>query len=159
MQPPETLDLSLKEGVITYIEQILLPDVRKAIEMRRALQPIGVALATMQGTKPLPRPQVRVVGAHGMGLRNTKRGLRQLSEKTKAAGAILVQLTETTHKQGVGIPAELVLVQLEHREFGDHVWHARLSGGALGPWVGPLALDAVDWNVTATKILPQRWMN
>ena len=159
MDAYETLDLTLREGVMAYIETILLPDVRKAFEKRRALQPFGVALATKQGNAKLPRPRVVTVGEYGMGLRNTKRGLRQMVEKTGAVGAILVQLTETTLKSGVGIPAELVLVQLEHNTFGNHVWYARIRRGKMAEWEGPLSVDDVDWNVTATKFLPQRWMN
>lgn len=159
MQAPETLDLTLQEGVETYITKILLPDVRRAFELRKTIQPFGVALATMQGNTHLARPRVVTVGAHGAGLRNTKRGLRQLCLKTRAVGAILVYLTETKPKEGMGTERELVFVQLEHKEFGDNVWHARITDGKLGPWVGPLALDAVLWEVARTTFLPQRWMH
>lgn len=157
-KPPETLDLSLREGIVTYIETILCADIRKAFEMTNGLQPYGVALGTMQNGIELPRPQPMAVGAYGMGVRNTKRNLRTLAKNTKATGTILVRVT-TVEKKGSTRQDELVLVQLEHKEFGDIVWTAPVVAGKLGDFTEATALADAAHTIATTKLLPNRWMH
>ncbi len=144
---------------MTYLQAMLLPDIRKAFVMRKTVQPFGVAFGTVQNGLKLPRPQTMAVGQFGMGLRNTKRALRKLAQNAAATGAVLVHLAEFERKKGVGIGTELVLVQLEHRTFGDMAWTARIKDGKLEEWVGPLAPNDVEYTIPRTTFLPGRWMH
>lgn len=157
-RPYETLDLSMLEGITTYVDTILLADVRKAFAMGRGVQAFGVALGTMANGKKLPRPQVMAVGNYGMGFRNLKRNLRSMAKNTKATGTILLQIA-TVERTGPTGEDEVVLVQLEHMQFGDLVWTASVTDGKLGEFEGPLPLPEASYNVTRTELLPGRWMH
>ncbi len=154
----QTLDLSMLEGITTYIEHMLLQDVRNVFANGKGLQPFGVALGTVTNGTKLPRPQVMAVGAYGMGLRNTKRSLRALAKNSAASGTILVYLT-TIERKGTTRDDEVVVVQLEHKEFGDLVWTSTVADGKLGDVIGPLPLADAPYAVAKTKMMPARWMH
>lgn len=154
----QTLDLSMLEGIITYIEQMLLVDVRNAFARGKGLQPFGVALGTVTNGTRLPRPQVMGVGSYGMGLRNTKRSLRALAKNSAAAGTILVYIT-TIERKGTTRDDEVVVLQLEHKEFGDLVWTAKVTDGKVGDFTKGLPLADAAYAITKTKMMPARWMH
>ena len=154
----QTLDLSMLEGITTYIEQMLLQDVRKVFANGKGLQPFGVALGTVTNGTKLPRPQVMAVGSYGMGLRNTKRSLRSLAKNSAAEGTILVYLT-TIERKGTTRDDEVVVVQLEHKEFGDLLWTATVIDGKLGEFTDGLRLADAPYVVGKTKMMPARWMH
>ncbi len=157
-KPPETLDLTMLEGIQAYVENLLITDVRKAFTMGKGLQPFGVALGTVANGTKLPRPQVMAVGAYGMGIRNTKRSLRLLAKNSAATGTILLRVEELERK-GMTRGDVVVVVQLEHKEFGDLVWLAPIEDDKLGEFTGPTKLDDADYLVTRTKLMPERWMH
>ena len=156
-RPPETLDLATLEGITTYIERMLCGDLRKAFEMGRGLNPYGVALGTIQNGTPLPRPQAMGVGQYGMGVRNTKRNLRTIAKNVRATGTILV-MTSSVELKGSTREDELVLVQLEHKTFGDIVWSAPVVAGKLGEFTKANLADATH-TIPRTELMPQRWMH
>lgn len=155
----ETLDLSLREGVVNYIQDMLCADVRKAHQLKGAVQPFGVALQTVINGKQLPRPQAHVVGAYGMDTRNVKRTLRNTAKNGAATGVLLVQL-RTVNYTGSTKQAQVVTVQLEHREFGDLVWIAPIGAdGKIGEFGEPVDPADCRYEIKPTKLLPGRWMN
>lgn len=154
----KTLDLSLLQGITAYIEAVLLIDVRKAFDKGQGLQPFGIALGTITNGKKLPRPQVMAVGSNGMGLRNTKRTLRTMAKNSAATGIILLQLATVERVKGTR-EDEVVLVQLEHKEFGDLVWTAAVTYGGLAEFEGPLPISQGIYDVKRTGMLPERWMH
>ncbi len=155
---PETLDLSLLEGITTYVEHLLITDVRRAFATGRGLRPFGIALGTMTNGTKLPRPQAMAVGDFGMGLRNTKRTLRALAKNSGATGTILLHVS-TIERKGTTRDDEVVIIQLEHKEYGDLVWTATVKDGQLPDFVGPLPLDHAAYAIKRTELMPGRWMH
>lgn len=157
---PETLDLTVLDGITTYVERILCTDITRVFLMGRPLRPFGVAFATVQGDKPLPRPQVVAAPtAPGAGLRNTKKALRQLAKHTRATGTVLVYAQPVERRTGT-INDDLVVVQMEHKEFGDQVWTAPLDAeGKIGEWSPRTMLDDAMHDIKKTAMLPGRWMH
>lgn len=155
-----TLDLSTREGILGYVEGMLLPDIRAAFALKGTLQPFGVAFGTVQNGTKLPRPQTMTVGAMGMGLRNTKRSLRNLARNSGAKGCVLAYLTTCPVKGSTtGREAEIVLVQLEHCEHGDIVWTAPVSKGALGDFTVATPVADATLTINPSRFLPQRYMH
>lgn len=152
-----TLDLSIREGVVYYIESMLCQDVAKAYARNGALHPFGAALVTyVNGTK-LPRPQAQAAGAFGMDVRTLKRTLRATARNGAATGAILVQMLQVPIK---GVQTQVAVVQVEHKEFGDLIWTARVGAdGKLGEFTGPHSLKDTGFELARTTMLPQRWMH
>lgn len=144
----QTLDLSLWEGICNYAEGMLLADVRRAFEMKGHVWPYGVALGTVQNGTRLPRPQAMATGGSMLSLRDTKRTLRTLMVNSRAAGAFIVQMAKYNLKEGGEV--EMAQVQLEHREFGEWVWVARVDLGEtihdlkLGPFTSATPLKEVS---------------
>ena len=157
-KPFETLDLSMLEEITTYVTGIMIADIYKAFSTGRGLQPFGVALGTISNGTKLPRPQVMAVGAFGMGLRNTKRSLRTMAKNSAAVGTILLHIA-TIERKGSTRDDEVVVVQLEHKEFGDMVWTATIIDGKLSEFIGPISLDDSAYTIKKTKLLPERWMH
>ena len=156
---PETLDLSILEGITTYVERILCTDIKRLYGMGRKLVPFGVALGTLRNGTALPRPQVMVASTvPAPTLRVTKRATRLLAKNSKATGIILAHLAHLEKCQSTR-EDDMVVVQLEHKEFGDLVWMALVSAdGKLGEF-SATSLEDASHDLKRTELLPGRWMH
>lgn len=153
-------DLTTREGTLAYVEGALLPDIRKAFEMRGELAPFGIALITMNNSGKLPRPQPLVVGQFGMPPRVLKRSLRKMATNGAAVGAIFArQASYAVKGSTTGREAEAIVVQLEHKQFGDLCWMAPVVARKLQPF--SLATDIAQAVITInpSRFLPARHMH
>ncbi len=133
-----------------YVQTEVLPAVRRTYERYSAIRPYGIVLGTrLQGTNTVVATGKPItVGAPGLGARAIRRAIAQMAERTVALGAIYVASNEDETS---------VLVQLEHKAFGDLVWTAQVVARRLEPFLGPVAITQAG--LKPTRFLAHRWMS
>ncbi len=150
-------DLATRSGVAAYIETELIPTVRDGWTRSESLQPFGVVFARRIDKKLLPTPQRVLVGEADRSAAETRSMIRKAVKKTCAEGAVYIRHAEWGFKLHNG-QMSAVVVQLEHKRFGDHVWVAHVMGHELMPFESSeLTASALD--VKRTTFNAARWMN
>jgi len=150
-------DFKTRTGCSNYVETVVLPQVVRTISQTRKLPPLGIVFATLingVAQDPVATP----VNTPPRGGREIRRMMQRVVGSTCAIGSIYVRQDEFVTQGGEDIDA--VVVQLEHKTFGDLVWTASVrKGGSLGPWVGPVDLNKSPVRVSALRFLANRWMS
>lgn len=154
--PPIIHDLSTLDGLQRYVGQSLLADIKQAYNLRSALHAFAVVIATEVDGRKTTVPHPLVIGHPNMPRGQLNESIKRTVHGTKATGCLLVQLHECQLKAGG--QRRMITVQLEHREFGDSVWHATAKRSGLEGWVGPERTKDSLVQLKETAFLPERWM-
>lgn len=148
-------DLQDRAQLERYVQQSLILDINQAYELRHMCEPFAVVIAKVVNGRACNVPHPIVVG-HARVSSSRKamdRAIKGTVRDTQAHGVFVVaqmQLTLDGRKQ------RRIVVQLEHRVFGDLVWHAEVLANSLGLWEGPKELGGSE--IRKTAFLPERWM-
>lgn len=155
MQP----DLRTRAGCVHYVESSVLPQVIRAFGIRKELPPLGIVFATLVNGEPVSEPMAVPVNTPPVGNREIRRVMQRVAVSTKAIGSVYVRQDDFKLRSGGGKDVSAVIVQLEHKTFGDLLWTAYLKNGKLEPWLGPVDVQVGPVQVNALRFLAHRWMS
>jgi len=153
-------DFRTRGGCVNYVETVVLPQIARTFTERRELAALGIVFATMVNGVTHDEPTATPVNTGRAGGRETRRMMQRVATATKAIGSVYARKDEfKVREPSVSDEVMAVVVQLEHKTFGDVVWTARVKGGRLEAWEGPVDINKSQVHVSALRFLAHRWMS
>ena len=141
----EPRDLRTLEGIRAYVEGELADAIVHCVAQHGDVPPIGVVIATMDADgNALDPPQPSIWGGGSNTPERVRTLLRDNAQKLGGAGVVHIQQVDRQ-----------VIVRLEHRDHGDHVWRGVVDCGRFKGLGRMMEAEPGE----QSRFMPERWAN
>ncbi len=149
-------DLQTKDGLFNYVETELFQRMSKIIATTQTIEPFGVVFTMKDSSRWFDKPRATPVGGPGAQVAQIRRAMREVSKDTAARGVLFVD--STVYKMR-GIKNNVLRFQLEHDDYGDHIWTALIEDGKVGDLSPPMLIADSPFKTDRLAIVKTRWMH
>ena len=140
-------DLSTMDGIQMFVEHVK-SEIGQVLFYTKGVPPVCTLFVNKdEAGHEISKPMPMVFQPQSPKWKDMRRSLRNGYLRFDAHGALRV------HNQG-----RRILFQLEHAEFGDHIWYSTADENhMLGKLFGPTTLARLE--TPALKVLPGKYMS